>query len=291
MTISKSPSGRGLRVRVRTKGLKASSARWLERQLNDPYVAEAKSKGYRSRAAFKLIELDDKFHFLKGGARVLDLGAAKHAGRPITMVTAYDWPTGQLADAAGSRRLIGGQMEDLLAEGKASATADELEFIHLNKTAAMLEASLVMGGLVGGLAEPHLTTLRTAGRQLGLAFYKHLLTNFSSTDSVAVLDASIRSVAPDSSLGEQLRRFAATSGALMKAPSPAGFGFPARAEGGFTMPVIDPQALLASRTLTQSVPSVLQPYGSLPVVRKAVNGTYGETIKVPANSTLSVVIQ
>lgn len=128
-------------------------------------------------------------------------------------------------------------------------------------------------------------------RQLGLAFYKHLLTNFSSTDSVAVLDASIRSAAPDSSLGEQLRRFAATSGALMKAPSPAGFGFPARAEGGFSMPAIDPQTLLASRTLTQSVPAVLQPYGSLPVVRKAVNGTYGETIKLPANSTLSVVIQ
>jgi len=69
-------SGRGLHVRVRAKGLKASSARWLERQLNDPYVTQAKSKGYRSRAAFKLIELDDKFHFLKPGARVLDLGAA-----------------------------------------------------------------------------------------------------------------------------------------------------------------------------------------------------------------------
>lgn len=69
-------SGRGLHVRVRAKGLKASSSRWLERQLNDPYVAEAKSKGYRSRAAFKLIELDDKFHFFKPGARVLDLGAA-----------------------------------------------------------------------------------------------------------------------------------------------------------------------------------------------------------------------
>ena len=73
---AKSPSGRGLRVRVRTKGLKASSSRWLARQLNDPYVAGAKAKGYRSRAAFKLIELDDKFHFLKPGARVLDLGAA-----------------------------------------------------------------------------------------------------------------------------------------------------------------------------------------------------------------------
>ena len=76
MVTSKSPSGRGLRVRVRAKGLKVSSSRWLARQLNDPYVAEAKAKGYRSRAAFKLIELDDKFHFLKSGARVLDLGAA-----------------------------------------------------------------------------------------------------------------------------------------------------------------------------------------------------------------------
>src|SRR5579871_4486054 len=71
-------SGRGgMRVRVKTaKRREASSTRWLERQLNDPYVREAKAKGYRSRAAFKLIELDDKFHFLKNGAVVLDLGAA-----------------------------------------------------------------------------------------------------------------------------------------------------------------------------------------------------------------------
>lgn len=73
---AKPPPGRGLRVKLRAKGLKAGSARWLERQLNDPYVAQAKAKGYRSRAAFKLIELDEKFHFLKSGARVLDLGAA-----------------------------------------------------------------------------------------------------------------------------------------------------------------------------------------------------------------------
>jgi 23S rRNA (uridine2552-2'-O)-methyltransferase len=73
---TKSPGGRSLRVRVRSKGLTVSSTRWLGRQLNDPYVAEAKAKGYRSRAAFKLIELDDKFHFLKPGARVLDFGAA-----------------------------------------------------------------------------------------------------------------------------------------------------------------------------------------------------------------------
>src|SRR5215510_12749941 len=68
--------GRGPRVRVRARGLKASSTRWLERQLNDPYVAEAKRQGYRSRAAFKLAELDDKFRILKKNATVLDLGAA-----------------------------------------------------------------------------------------------------------------------------------------------------------------------------------------------------------------------
>jgi len=64
-------------VRLKTAGRrKASSTQWLERQLNDPYVSEAKRLGYRSRAAFKLIQLDDRFHFLKPGARVVDLGAA-----------------------------------------------------------------------------------------------------------------------------------------------------------------------------------------------------------------------
>ncbi len=76
----------------------------------------------------------------------------------------------ELADAAGSRRLIGGQMADLLAEKKANATADELEFIHLNKTAAMIEAALVMGGLLGGANAAQLASLRRAGHHLGLAF-------------------------------------------------------------------------------------------------------------------------
>lgn len=76
----------------------------------------------------------------------------------------------ELAGAAGSLRLIGGQMEDLLAEKKSDATPDELEFIHLNKTAAMIEASLVMGGLIGGAKCEQLQALRTAGRHVGLAF-------------------------------------------------------------------------------------------------------------------------
>ncbi|KWW37772.1 peptidase M30-like protein [Cupriavidus metallidurans] len=127
-------------------------------------------------------------------------------------------------------------------------------------------------------------------RQLGLDFYKNLLTDTSSS-SVAALDSAIRSVQPESSLGEQLRRFGATSGALMKSPSPAGFGFPERQDGPFTLPLIDPQALLPVRTLTQSIPATLEAYANLPVVRSAVSGTYSETVKVPAGSTLSVVIQ
>ena len=64
-------------MRVKTaRGRTVSSQRWLQRQLNDPYVAEAKKRGYRSRAAFKLLQLDDQFRFLKPGARVVDLGAA-----------------------------------------------------------------------------------------------------------------------------------------------------------------------------------------------------------------------
>lgn len=71
------PSVRMQHTRVKTaKGRKVSSKLWLERQLNDPYVIEAQRRGLRSRAAFKLLELDEKFHVLKSGARVVDLGAA-----------------------------------------------------------------------------------------------------------------------------------------------------------------------------------------------------------------------
>lgn len=67
----------GLRQRVRTaRGRTAQSTRWLERQLNDPYVRRAKAEGYRSRAAYKLIELDERFGLLKGSKRVIDLGIA-----------------------------------------------------------------------------------------------------------------------------------------------------------------------------------------------------------------------
>jgi len=71
-----SRGGRDLKVRVRSGGRTQASRRWLERQLNDPYVARAKREGLRSRAAFKLMEIDDKAKLLKPGAKVVDLGAA-----------------------------------------------------------------------------------------------------------------------------------------------------------------------------------------------------------------------
>ncbi|RDI59890.1 RlmE family RNA methyltransferase [Microvirga subterranea] len=75
---TKSGSGtRNLKQRVKTANKRSlSSQKWLERQLNDPYVARAKREGYRSRAAFKLLEIDEKYHILRPGQRVVDLGAA-----------------------------------------------------------------------------------------------------------------------------------------------------------------------------------------------------------------------
>ncbi|AIT07190.1 ribosomal RNA large subunit methyltransferase E [Sphingomonas taxi] len=72
-----SRDGGGLRTRVKTaRGRTAQSTRWLERQLNDPYVKRARAEGYRSRAAYKLIELDERFGIIRGSKRVVDLGIA-----------------------------------------------------------------------------------------------------------------------------------------------------------------------------------------------------------------------
>jgi 23S rRNA (uridine2552-2'-O)-methyltransferase len=87
MAKGKSGSGRGLAVRVKTaRGRPVGSTAWLKRQLNDPYVARAKAEGWRSRAAFKLIEMDDKLHVLKAGKRVVDLGAAPGGWTQVAVV-------------------------------------------------------------------------------------------------------------------------------------------------------------------------------------------------------------
>jgi 23S rRNA (uridine2552-2'-O)-methyltransferase len=81
MTETKAPSGReggrSLKTRVKTAHKRSlSSTRWLQRQLNDPYVAKARREGLRSRAAFKLFEIDERYHFLRAGQKIIDLGAA-----------------------------------------------------------------------------------------------------------------------------------------------------------------------------------------------------------------------
>ncbi|MGF9562777.1 RlmE family RNA methyltransferase [Neorhizobium sp. JUb45] len=74
--MTKPPIGRKLGQKVKSGKLKASSRRWLERHINDPYVQRAKLEGYRARAAFKLLEIDEKHQVLKGARRIIDLGAA-----------------------------------------------------------------------------------------------------------------------------------------------------------------------------------------------------------------------
>jgi geranylgeranyl diphosphate synthase, type II len=91
----------------------------------------------------------------------------RHYGETPALATAL---TREVSEAAGSRHLIGGQMEDLQAEHRSDVTAADLDFIHLNKTAAMLSASLALGGHCGGASDAQLATLRETGRALGLAF-------------------------------------------------------------------------------------------------------------------------
>jgi 23S rRNA (uridine2552-2'-O)-methyltransferase len=161
---STNTSGRGvLKVKVKSaKARGASSARWLERQLNDPYVRDAKAKGYRSRAAFKLIELDQKFHILKSGARVLDLGAAPggwsqvaiaRAGARGKVVSAdviemepiagVEILNADLLDAETPARLkeaLGGEADIVLSD-MAAPTTGHRATDHL-RTLALLEAAL-----------------------------------------------------------------------------------------------------------------------------------------------------
>lgn len=121
-------SGRGardLRVKVKTaRGRKLSSTRWLERQLNDPYVRRAKAEGYRGRAAFKLIELDDKYRFLHPGGRVVDLGCAPGGWLQVAVAR-----VNALGDRTGKPvgRVLGVDLQEV--EVLAGAEAHVLDFM------------------------------------------------------------------------------------------------------------------------------------------------------------------
>jgi 23S rRNA (uridine2552-2'-O)-methyltransferase len=168
--------GRGLKTRVKTARKRTlSSTLWLQRQLNDPYVARAKREGLRSRAAFKLIEIDEKHHLLKPGQRIVDLGAApggwsqvaakkvKSAdgkGRvvgidlldiePIPGVTfaVQDF----LADGAPEllKSMLGGAADAVLSDMAANTTGhkrtDHLRIVHLAELAAAYAGDVLAPG-------------------------------------------------------------------------------------------------------------------------------------------------
>jgi 23S rRNA (uridine2552-2'-O)-methyltransferase len=173
VTTKKSKGGeRELKVRVKDKRKSQSSRTWLERQLNDPYVVRAKREGFRSRAAFKLIEIDDKHHLLKSGARVADLGAAPGGwsqvaakrvgarGRVVGIdILAMDEIPGvefaqiDFLDPAAPDKLkamLGGPADVVLSDMAANATGhrptDHLKIMALVETAAEFAREVLKDG-------------------------------------------------------------------------------------------------------------------------------------------------
>jgi 23S rRNA (uridine2552-2'-O)-methyltransferase len=159
-------------VRVkRARRRKPSSTEWLNRQLNDPYVAEAHKLGYRSRAAFKLIQLDDRFHLLAPGRRVADLGCApggwtqvavQRAGKdrvvgldlnstePIPGAILMQGDFREPATAEGVREALGGPVDVVLSDMAAPATGhaatDHLRIIALAEDAFAFAATVLRPG-------------------------------------------------------------------------------------------------------------------------------------------------
>ena len=202
---------RRLKVRVKDKRKSQSSRKWLERQLNDPYVARAKREGYRSRAAFKLTEIDDKHHLLKSGGRVADLGAAPGgwsqvakkrvgaSGRVVGIdildmdeIPGVEFAKIDFLDPAAPERLktmLGGPVDVVLSDMAANATGhratDHLKIMALIEAAAEFAsevlkpggaflAKVIQGGTEGALL---------AGLKRDFATVKHVKPAASRSDS------------------------------------------------------------------------------------------------------------
>lgn len=195
--MAKKPSSSGardLKVRVKTARKRSnSSTMWLQRQLNDPYVARAKREGMRSRAAYKLIEIDDKAHFLKKGARVVDLGAApggwsqvavKRVGPQgkvigidlldIEPITGVDFRVFDFLDPGAPdllKEMLGGPADVVLSDMAANATGhrktDQIKIVALVEAAAEFAREVLAPGgtflakvIQGGLEGQLLATLK-----------------------------------------------------------------------------------------------------------------------------------
>ena len=212
MAVKKAGDGeRRLKVRVKAQGRSLSSQRWLARQLNDPYVARAKREGFRSRAAFKLSEIDDKHHFLKGGARVLDLGAApggwsqvaaKRVGEAghvvaidvlaMALLPGVEFLQLDFLDASAPEKLkkkLGGPADVVLSDMAANATGhratDHIKIMALVESAAEFAREVLRPGgtflakvLQGGTEKAMLADLKRDFTNV-----KHVKPAASRTDS------------------------------------------------------------------------------------------------------------
>ena len=215
MTVhGRSAGPRQKKIRVRGgKGRSVSSRLWLERQLNDPYVARAKREGMRSRAAYKLIEINDKAHFFKKGSRVIDLGAApggwsqvaaerigspKHGKviaidlLPMEPMPGVNFIKLDFLDHAAPDKLkemIGGPADVVLSDMAANATGhartDHLKIMALVEAAAEFAREVLAPGgtflakvLQGGTEAALLTSLKRDYKSV-----KHVKPPASRTDS------------------------------------------------------------------------------------------------------------
>ena len=132
-------SGRRTRVRVRGKGRRAGSTRWLERHLNDPYVQSARQAGYRARAAFKLLEIDRRFGVLKPGRTVVDLGSAPGSWAQVATaqgcrVVGLDKL--EVAPMPGATMLQGDAFDATVAEKVRAATGGPADVVLSDMAAA-----------------------------------------------------------------------------------------------------------------------------------------------------------
>ncbi len=210
----KGSGARALKVRVKSgKNRKLSSKLWLERQLNDPYVARAKREGLRSRAAYKLIEIDDKSHVLKKGARVIDLGAApggwsqaaaKRVGSPgqgrvvaidilpMEPVAGVDFAQIDFLDPSAPDKLkamLGGPADVVLSDMAANATGhrktDHIKIVVLVEAAAEFAREVLSpgGAFLAKVLQGGAEVALLGGLKRDFASVKHVKPAASRSDS------------------------------------------------------------------------------------------------------------
>jgi 23S rRNA (uridine2552-2'-O)-methyltransferase len=217
----KTGGGRQLTVRVkRARRRKPSSTEWLTRQLNDPYVAEARRQGYRSRAAFKLQQLDERFHLLKRGQRVVDLGCAPGGWSQVAAETVG--PSGsvvgidlQETDSLPGVTSLCGDFRDAASAGEIRATLGGPADLVLSDMAAPATGHAATDHLrVVALAEDAFALAETLLKPGG-AFVAKVFQGGAAGDLLAALKksfADVRHAKPEASRAESAETYVVAKG-------------------------------------------------------------------------------